>query len=255
MKFDDSISAITFDPVSQQLTVTDSTRLQVARDRGVIASPNAGLPPSRTRTISLQRTTAEIAALETLFDNVENTSFLFTDSVGRSWTAWWKGDFDRREVAPVSLSASEYRITVSLFLEAVSSSPGAPYYANADVSKMSIQKSGATKVNFPRNYKAPQPLRKRPTTRKFQAPAFMATDAARYTTAEDKVIEFEDLSDGFVSFLEDYYVDDLEGAAHAFSLEHFRDATTNYRWVEGLALSQQGGNLTWRGSIRLREEV
>ena len=145
MIFADGSTTITFYPTGYTVSVDDFTELRESREGEVIAaaSPN-GTPPRRIREITLIRTTAERDALLTFLLANDGTAFEFTDDAGRVWTVrWWEQSFDSSESDNPDDEAGWHEVTVKLWLAAVASDAGLESYANADVSQMSIQKSGA----------------------------------------------------------------------------------------------------------------
>ncbi len=253
MLFDDGATQIEVFPTSYDVAAADFSALHFAQTGDVIAAAApGGVAPRRTRRISLILTTAELATLQAFFDTNDGTSFEFTDDVGRIWDVKWLGDFRSTELTWAT--DGHYSADLSLFLEGVNSDAGRIAYGNADVSQMSIQKSGASELHFPLAYRPPLPRTDVAAANKILTQTKLAVDAGRYTARRTHRFDFGGLSAAFVSELEDYYHTILEGATSPFSLVHFRDSTRDYRWQQGLRFSMQDGG-SYDGGFSAIEEI
>jgi hypothetical protein len=252
MVFDNGITQLTAYPISQQAKVEDRSTLQIAYTGKVVASTNGGLPPRRTRSLVLRLDDADLASFKTWFEAVHTAAIKWTDTNGRVWNAQWIGDFG--QVEDDYTSVGHHKLTVNLLLLSVFSDAGTGAYGNANVGQMSVQVSGQSVLYFPLAYAPGLQTVEPDVDNKILAPGFMAIDVSRYTLRADKVAPFSLLSDAFYTALEDYYANTMAGSLLPFSLVHFRDGTSTFRWTDGLQFSQDEG-LTWAGQIKLRAEV
>ena len=253
--FDNGTSIVTLDgPTDMGLQAEDRTVLQANRQGKVIAANNGGNLPRRRRKVGVRLTSAQLASLQTFIGQLTSGDqhFLFTDTNGRVWTAFWEGDFSTREDAYSSVGY--FSASIGLLLSAVSSDAGTGAYSNADAGQMNMLKAGGAAFYWPLAYGAPLQRTDLWTAAKQLGANFLADDLARFTARTDRVLPFKELPDAFMTALEDYYTNTLNGAANPFTLAHFRDASATYRWIEGMAFAQNAG-LRWDGSIKLRKEV
>jgi hypothetical protein len=253
MVFDNGASQLTAYPISQTAKVEDRTALRAAYSGKVIAATNqGGLPPRRTRSLVLRLDDADLAAFLAWFQALTTGTFKWTDTNGRVWDAQWLGDFPRVEDDVTSVG--HHRLSVELLLVDVFSDAGTGAYGNADVSQMSVQVSGKSKLNFPLAYALGLQGTEIAVPGKVLAPGFLAVDAGRYTDRVDKTVSFSVLSDQFFTTLEDYLVNTMQGALLPFTLIHFRDGSHVFRWEGGMNWTQDNG-LLWAGQAKLRAEV
>ena len=256
MIFDDGSTTITFFPTAYQVQAEDFTELRESREGEVIAAENLSKAATMlSRELTLIRTTAERDALKTFLLANDGTAFEFTDDVGRVWNArWWERGFDSAESDNLGGAAGWHDVTVRLWLASVASDAGLEAYSNTDVSQMSIQKSGAAVLYWPLAYSVPLGRLDIAPAAKRLGEAALHRDAARYTARREHSMTFDGLERAFVRRLEDYYVDTLAGAAHPFTLAHFRDGSTVFRWLGGLSFTQDEGG-RYSGGFQARQEV
>ena len=253
MIFDNGITQISFDPIGIQMGVSNPVELAINTKGAVIAaSAPQGMVFRRRREIELRLTTAQRTAIEDWFQEMGTTSFLWTDTQGRVWDAWWGRTFSTQETA--TTADGWHRMRVSLVLDGINDDTGRAAYSNTDVSQMSIQKSGAAVLNFPLAYRSPATKNRVYPNRREQTGQFVAIDPNRRTERTDLNLSFSGLDDDFIIELEDYFVETLEGSTHPFALDHFRDVTANYRWQGDFNFSMSPG-LIWGGTIALREDL
>ncbi len=254
MLFDDGSTSITLFPESGfEVIAEDSTQLERAHTGKVIAAAApGGRPPQRTRRLSLVRTTAERSDLKTFFDTNDGITFLFTDDVGRIWDCKWLGDFDSVEQAPAT--DGDHHVRVRLLLEGVNSDAGREAWGNTDASQMDVTKSGGSTLYFPLAFRPPFPRTDVAAASKILHRTGLAVDASRNTARRTHRVDFANLPRAFISELDDWFVNTIAGATHPFSLAHFRETTTNFRWTGGLRFTMQpGGN--YSGGFDLLEEI
>ncbi len=256
MIFDNGATTIDFDPVACQHTVKDFTELLLDSTGSVIAAAQKrGLLPQRTRKITLDRTTAELAILTILLtDSITRGGPIdYTDEVGRVWNASVTGAGEI-SVETRHSSVGHHRAEVELLLESVKNDAGRIAYTNTDVSQMSIQKAGDTELFFPVAYQHPLNFVDVSATRRQLRDGFLQRDLTRFTTREEKILQFSRFPREFMSELDDYYVDTLVGAQSQFTLDHFRDGVATYRIIEGINFTL-GPELTWSGRLNVRQEI
>jgi hypothetical protein len=250
--FDDGVTTIDFDPVGCTIQLVDRTVTHVSSSGDVIATMNEnGLSVRRLRVVTLDRTTSELSTLSAFLLTNIGSQFQYTDDVGRVWDVRWVGQGHTAE-EKLYTSSGLHRVSLTLLLEAVNSDAGRTAYVNSDVSQMSIQKSGDTELFFPSAYQHPFNVTIVGTARRDLVDGFQTVDLSRYTARSDKVLNFTSFSPAFMSELDDYIVDSLEGAIHPFTLDHFRDGTSTVRLVGGSQF-ELGPNFLWSGSFKVRE--
>jgi hypothetical protein len=255
VQFTDGITTISFWPTSYELAVDDFTELYEARQGDVIAAAAAGgILPRRRRRVGLIRKTSELTTLRNFFSTNDGKTFRFTDDAGREWNVKWLEALESSEAAVAHDGAGWHEVTVELLLESVYSDAALEAWPNTDAGQMSIQKSGASILHFPLAYAPPLGRRDHPTAYKSLAPGKLAVDAGRYTAKRRHSLEFRGLARAFMIALEDYYVNTIQGAAHPFSLAHFRDGTLSCRWLDGLRFNQDEGG-RYGGGFTVMQEI
>lgn len=254
MLFDDGTNTLTFNPTSYSMEVIDSTVLHFNRVGTVISSgAPRNKPIKRKRSIELDLDDTDLATLALLFTEVQNKTFLFTDSNGRIWDASWINELGDSQ--PVYTADGMHRVQVELFLNSINSDAGVGAYANTDVSRLAITstKTGSSALYFPLGYDYPLDIETVGTSKRIESEGTVFFHD-RLTERERQVWKFSYLSEAFVTALEDYVMDDLKGATYDFSAVHPTQGTMSFRLVEGLKLNQSL-NDTWSGGMKVLEEI
>ena len=265
MKISDGTTEIEFFPTSYDMAVEDFTEIQRSSSGNIIAAAApGGMPPRRTRAIGLLRNTAERdALLDLLLDN-DGKALRFTDDVGRVWNARAPGDYESSEDETTSDGAGWHSMRLNLWLESVRDDSAREAYSNVNVDQMWFSRNGAGEggepdpdaLFFPIAYAPPLGRRNAALAYKRLLPAALALDEGRRNYPRyNQVMHFAGLPRAFISELEDYFMDELKGAARSFEMDHFLVVPeTRMRWVGGFAFSQDEGG-RYSGTIEVTPDI